>query len=135
MAACAGRPGTDRPAGIREMGRGKLATPGVRVRTAQSIEIDFYYRGVRCRERLKLAPNTANRRYASRLKTEIESRIARAEFNYAEFFPDSPRARTLSRRAGDAIMVREVLRRYIDTAERSLQRSTWLDYGEASIRN
>src|SRR5438093_7066687 len=68
MAACAGRPGTDRPAGIREMGRGKLATPGVRVRTAQSIEIDFYYRGVRCRERLKLAPNTANRRYASRLK-------------------------------------------------------------------
>ena len=85
-------PGTDRPAGIREMGRRKLATPGVRVRTAQSIEIDFYYRGVRCRERLKLAPNTANRRYASRLKAEIESRIARAEFNYAEFFPDSPRA-------------------------------------------
>jgi len=33
-------------------------------------------------------PNTANRRYASRLKAEIESRIARAEFNYAEFFPD-----------------------------------------------
>ena len=54
------------------MGRGKLATPGVRVRTAQSIEIDFYYRGVRCRERLKLAPNTANRRYASRLKAEIK---------------------------------------------------------------
>lgn len=71
---------------------------------------------------------TANRRYASRLKAEIESRIARAEFNYAEFFPDSPRARTLSRRAGDAIIVREVLRRYIDTAERSLERSTWLDY-------
>ena len=109
------------------MGRGKLATPGVRVRTAQSIEIDFYYRGVRCRERLKLAPNTANRRYASRLKAEIESRIARAEFNYAEFFPDSPRARTLSRRSGDVITVREVLRGYVDTAECSLQRSTWLD--------
>jgi Arm DNA-binding domain/Phage integrase, N-terminal SAM-like domain len=90
--------------------------------------IDFYYRGVRCRERLKLAPNPANRRYASRLKAEIESRIARGEFNYAEFFPYSPRARTLSRRAGDAITVREVLRRYVDTAERSLQRSTWLDY-------
>jgi hypothetical protein len=48
-----------------------------------------------------------NRRYASRLKAEIESRIARAEFNYGEFFPDSPRA-TLSRRAGDAITVRDV---------------------------
>ena len=81
------------------MGRGKLATPGVRVRTTQSIEIDFYYRGVRCRERLKLAPNTANRRYASRLKAEIEGRIARGKFNYAEFFPDSPRAQTLSRRS------------------------------------
>ncbi len=45
-----------------------------------------------------------------------------------KFFPDSPRARTLSRRAGDAITVREVLRRYVDTAERSLQSSTWLDY-------
>ncbi len=96
-------------------------------RSAGSIEIDFYYRGVRCRESLKLAPNTANRRYASRLKAEIEGRIARGDFNYAEFFPESPRARTLSRRAGDAITVREVLRRYIDTAERSLQRSTWRD--------
>src|SRR5438094_6056909 len=65
------------------------------------------------------------------LKAEIESRIARAEFNYAEFFPDSPRARTLSRRAGDAITVGDVLRRYIDTAERSLQRSTWLDYNRS----
>src|SRR5437867_9700621 len=99
------------------MGRGKLATPGVRAPTAQSIEIDFYYRGVRCRERLKLAPTPSNQRYASRLRGEIESRIARGDFNYAEFFPDSPRARILSRRAGAAIKVREVLRKYIDATE------------------
>src|SRR6266542_1243885 len=87
MAARAGRAGNDRPSGIRPMGRGKLATPGVRAPTARSIEIDFYYRGVRCRERLKLAPTPANQRYASRLRGEIESRIARGDFNYAEFFP------------------------------------------------
>src|ERR1700682_2820469 len=70
----------------------------------------------------------SRRSYASRLRGEIESRIARGDLNYAEFFPDSPRARTLSRRAGDAITVHEVLRRYVDASERSLQRSTWLDY-------
>ena len=116
--------------GYEKWVEGKLATPGVRVRTTQSIEIDFYYRGVRCLRAIKASAEHggANRRYASRLKAEIESRIARGEFNYAEFFPDSPRARTLLWRAGDAITVREVLRQYVDASERSLQRSTWLDY-------
>ena len=30
---------------------------GIRARSESSIEIDFYYRGVRCRERVKLQPN------------------------------------------------------------------------------
>ena len=112
------------------MGRGTAAAPASGIRTAskRSIEIDFYYRGVRCRERLKLSPTPANRRYAANLKAEIQSRIARGTFNYAEFFPDSRRARILSKRPGDVIILREALRRYIDSSQKSLQRSTWLDY-------
>src|SRR5262245_2490752 len=112
------------------MGRRTTAAPasGIRPASKRSIEIDFYYRGVRCRERLKISPTPANRRYAANLKTEIQSRIARGTFNYAEFFPDSRRARILSKRPGDIVSLRDALRRYVDSSEKSLQRSTWLDY-------
>lgn len=86
------------------------------------------YNSVRCRERLKLPPNPKNLRYAQNLKAEIEAKIARGEFDYAEYFPNSPRARKLSKRPGNAILIRNRLLTYIDTAEKTLQRSTWLDY-------
>ena len=41
--------------------------PGVRKGSDTSIELDFYYKDVRCRERLKLAPTPTNLRYADRL--------------------------------------------------------------------
>jgi len=111
------------------MGRRPTAAPaGVRATSKRSVEIDFYFRGVRCRERLKLPPTPANRRYAANLKAEIENHIARGTFNYADFFPDSRRARILSKRRGDVVNLREALRRYIDSSEKALQRSTWLDY-------
>jgi integrase len=77
---------------------------------------------------LKLLPTPANRRYAANLKAEIENHVARGTFNYADFFPDSRRARILSKRKGDVVNLREALRRYIDSSEKALQRSTWLDY-------
>jgi integrase len=40
------------------MGRGM----SVRAISESSIEISFEYRGIRCRERLKLSPNVANLR-------------------------------------------------------------------------
>ncbi len=112
------------------MGRRPTATPapGIRATSRRSIEIDFYFRGVRCRERLKLPPTPPNHRYAANLKAEIENHIARGTFNYADFFPDSRRARILSRRTGEIVNLREALRRYIDSSEKALQRSTWLDY-------
>lgn len=70
------------------MGRG----PGIRV-IGKSIQVDFLYKGVRCRERLRLEPNKQNLRYAANLKSRIEHEIATASFDYEKHFPRSRKAR------------------------------------------
>ncbi len=70
---------------------------GVRVRSESSIEIDFYYQGVRCRERLKLSPTPANLKYAKNLKSSIEIAIEKGTFEYADYFPNSRFADKLQR--------------------------------------
>jgi len=68
---------------------------GVRIRThkhRQSIEIQFQYRGVRCRESLKLEPTKSNLRYATGLRAQIITEIEKGIFQYGKHFPDSKRA-------------------------------------------
>lgn len=73
------------------MGRGRKGT-GVEARES-SLRVSFAYQGQRCRETLELAPTPANIKYAVRLVDDIRRRIANGTFNYAEFFPNSPRAK------------------------------------------
>lgn len=70
---------------------------GVEVRES-SIRIKFVVNGETIRERLtlngkSLAPTPANIKYAHRLAAEIRRRIAQGAFQFAEFFPDSPRTK------------------------------------------
>ena len=63
-----------------------------------SIRIKFIIDGETVRERLTLGgkslpPTPANLKYANRVAADIKRRIAQGTFDYAEFFPDSPRAR------------------------------------------
>lgn len=74
----------------------KRTPRGVRIRThmnVESLQIDFTFRGVRCRESLRLEPTTANIRYADGLRREIIRKIEQDSFRYNEYFPESPRAR------------------------------------------
>jgi integrase len=69
---------------------------GVEAR-ASSIRIQFVLDGVTIKERLTVAgksiqPTPANLKYAHRVALDIRRRIAQGTFDYAEFFPDSPRA-------------------------------------------
>lgn len=67
---------------------------GVEVRKGKrggSIRLRFFYRGVECRETLKLEPTRANLLYAERLRGEVLNAIARGTFNYPDFFPESGR--------------------------------------------
>lgn len=69
---------------------------GVRVRQLRNgssrIELDFYYKGVRCRERLKMEVTPTNWRYAVRYRSEVFNAIERGTFRYGDFFPGSKRA-------------------------------------------
>jgi integrase len=107
------------------MGRKQL---GVRAATESSITVDFYYRGVRCRERIKLAPTPANLKFAARLKMRIEDEIARGIFDYAEHFPTSKRARALSKIPGAAITIATALRQWLGGMESQISYTTFRDY-------
>ena len=65
-----------------------ITPPGVEVRN-NTLRIVFMYKNIRCRETLNLKPTKANIKYAANLRAEILSKIARNEFNYRDYFPDS----------------------------------------------
>jgi integrase len=105
------------------MGRG----PGVRATGDKSIQIDFRYQGIRCRERLRLAPTAQNLKYAARLKATIEHEIAQGTFDYSRHFPDSRRGRFL--RHGPGGTVTNALRAYVESLAQSVEPETLREYG------
>ncbi|VEG91782.1 tyrosine-type recombinase/integrase [Legionella spiritensis] len=103
---------------------------GVSIRewgTGSAIRIIFSYRGVQCRETLKLEPTKANLKYAERLRGEIINAIALGTFNYADYFPDSKRARLFGHVIVKAT-AGELLRDYMAIAEKTLEASTFNGY-------
>lgn len=73
-----------------------MALPrGVRIRDnrqSKSLQITFAFRGVTCREVLRLDPTAANVKFAANLLAEVKNKIAKGTFNYGEYFPESNRA-------------------------------------------
>jgi len=98
----------------------------VRATGAKSVQIDFRYQGIRCRERLRLAPTAQNLKYAARLKATIEHEIATGTFDYARHFPNSSRARRLV--AGCSSTVRRALLDYCGSLSNSIEPETLRDY-------
>lgn len=65
----------------------------VRVRKDNNLLfLDFYYRGIRCREQTALADTAENRRRVQTLMNRIEKEIRQGSFDYAATFPNSPKA-------------------------------------------
>lgn len=103
---------------------------GIRADSSSSLTIDFRYRGVRCREKLKLPPTPANRAYAEKYKARILHEIAIGTFDYAAHFPRSPRARALARNPASAVTVGELLSDWLRHAKPELEPETFGDYEE-----
>ena len=101
------------------MGDARKQSGGVRPRTEGSLEIDFYYRGVRCRERVKLAPTDKNVKYCERWKARIEDEIAKKEFDYAKHFPESPKVKLFARMPGDKITIETYLTQWLNAEEKN----------------
>ena len=65
----------------------------VRVRPETGmLYLDFFYRGVRCREQTALPDTTENRRRVQALMNRISKEIKQGLFDYAATFPGSPKA-------------------------------------------
>lgn len=101
---------------------------GVRAR-GKSITIDFYYRGQRCREGLKLPPTKANLNFAINKRAAVLHEIAIGTFNYAEHFPKSRRALTLGNHSNKTVSA--ALDEFLIASRRSCEASTIRDYRSA----
>lgn len=110
------------------MGNEKQLPRGVSLR-GETINITFTFKGVRCREPLSNLPNTtANVRYASRLLGEIQGKIERGQFAYADYFPKSKKLRMFGG-ASIAAKVSDYLDEYLHRCEsRGLSPSTMVGY-------
>src|SRR5712691_8864440 len=104
---------------------------GVRARSGSGIQIDFTYRGQRCRETLGGldSKKKAHVEHAQRKREAILFEIAKGTFNYAEHFPNSRRARLYSGRGN--VTVGAALDRFLQAAQRRCEYSTWRDYRSA----
>jgi integrase len=107
------------------MGRG----PGVRA-VGGAIQVDFTYRGRRCRERLRLEPTKSNLKYAEQLKARIEHEIALGTFDYAKYFPGSKHARTLTRDAGAVVLVKDLIGDWLKIIEAEVEPETFRKYSD-----
>ncbi|MBF0427233.1 MAG: site-specific integrase [Magnetococcales bacterium] len=110
---------------------GRANQSGVTVR-GDSIQIDFRYRGVRCRETLKLKPTKANMKYAENLRRIIHHEIATGSFDYAAHFPDSKRAAMFGFARGGNETVETALKGYMAAVHRTTAVSTFRDYESAA---
>lgn len=110
------------------MGNEKQLPRGVSLR-GETINITFTFKGVRCREPLSNLPNTTvNVRYASRLLGEIQGKIERGQFAYADYFPKSKKLRMFGG-ASIAAKVSDYLDEYLHRCEsRGLSPSTMVGY-------
>lgn len=97
---------------------------GVRAASASTIEIDFYYAGARCRERLKLEPTPANLKKAARHRAAVISAIESGSFDYQITFPRSKNARKFLR--GDRLD--NYLRQWLGVKKPTLKASTIKTY-------
>lgn len=106
------------------MGRGN----GVRPASKSTIEIDFYYHGVRCKERLKLKPTPANLKRAERHRAAVLDAIERGTFDYAVTFPGSRRVAQFSHEPGANMLVRDYLDRWLKEIRPNIKASTFTIY-------
>lgn len=102
---------------------------GVREGSSTSIEIDFYYAGERCKERIKLQPTPANMKRAAQHRAAILLAIENGTFDYATTFPNSKKAKRYVK-VPEALgkTMTEYLGEWLDEKEKQLKASTWDDY-------
>lgn len=101
---------------------------GVRPR-GKGIQIDFYYRGVRCLETLRIPPTPANVKFAVQKRAAIQHEIATNTFDYAKHFPDSRKIARLGVQRTPT--VEQQLTKWLNSKHRTCAYSTYRSYNSA----
>lgn len=94
---------------------------------SSAIQLYFRYRGVDCRETIRLEPTKQNLKWAENLLGEIHNRIEVGSFNYADYFPDSKKA-TFFGHAASTITLGELFDIQLLIWKTTLQPSTLRGY-------
>lgn len=100
----------------------KPVTPsGVLIRdlvSGQRIQISFMWNIQQCRELLPPCPvNKASIQYASNLRAEIKRKVTDGSFIYAEYFPESPKAKKPSKQSA---LMEEMLQKQLELYEKQV---------------
>lgn len=101
---------------------------GVKEASATSYEIAFTYRGVKCRERIKLKPSAANRKRLENHLGAIRDAIDKGTFDYSITFPDSPRRLLFIDRQSEALLLEEYIEDWLEGQAKRLKASTYTSY-------
>lgn len=94
-----------------------------------SIQIDFYYQGKRCRESLKIEPTKANLAFANRFKSTILHEIEVGTFSYSKHFPNSKNSNLGLISSNKTVS--QALNEFMQSSRRRLEKSTLRDYHSA----
>lgn len=104
---------------------------GVRSRSQKSIEIDFIYRGQRCRETFRIAPTPTNLKKVAQHRAAILEAIAHDTFDYAVTFPESKNRFKFAERPQSAgTLLEDYLETWIKAKKKQLKASTWAGYNK-----
>ena len=107
---------------------GERKRSGVRAASETSIQIDFEYRGIRCRERIRIQPTPANLKRAEMHRSAIMDAISRGTFDYAATFPNSPRRFLFAEYKGEGVYLEHYLETWIERKKPHLKASSWDGY-------
>lgn len=94
-------------------------------------QVAFSFRGVQCRELVDLPHNRANEQYCQRLRAEIQGKIARGDFNYGDYFPQSPRAAIFGQGVARTKKLGPALKAYRERVQKTLEPSSFDGYRKA----
>lgn len=106
----------------------KQKRTGVRAVSESTIQIDFTYKTIRCRERIKLQPTPANLKRAQLHRSAILDSIERGTFDYATTFPNSPNRLLFAEYKGEGYKLEDWLETWLKRQKKHLKSSTFDDY-------
>jgi integrase len=99
---------------------------GVKAASETSIEINFIYKGIRCRERIKLKPTSTNIKKAERHREAVLHAIENGTFDYSVTFPGSKNIEKFTGKP--KLTVGRYLERWLDGKRQQVKTSTYRDY-------